>query len=320
MRICFFGTPAAAVPTLRALIAAPDVTVVAAVTNPDRPSGRGNRLTPPPVKEAAVSAGLVVWQPRRPREILDELRMLRVDACAVVAYGALLPTDVLDAGGRGFVNLHFSLLPAWRGAAPVQAALLAGETQTGVTCFVLDPGMDTGPVLSSARTQIAPGETAGQLVARLATLGAPVLVDALRGLVAGALHPTPQDDSRASYAPKIADADARLDWARDAVALERAVLAFNPAPGAHTTLAGMRLKVHRAAAIAAPEGGAPPGTVVRVGRAAVASCAAGGLRLDEVQPAGRPRMDGLALMNGYARAGDALRLGDWDSPGVGDPA
>lgn len=314
MRICFFGTPEAAVPALRALHAAADVTVAAVVTNPDRPSGRGNRLAPSPVKRAALSAGVAVLQPRRAREVAPELRALEVDACAVVAYGALLPPEILAAGGHGFVNLHFSLLPAWRGAAPVQAALLAGDTETGVTCFVLDAGMDTGPVLSSARTVIAPGETAGELVARLAELGAPLLVDAVRGLVTGTLHPVPQDDRRATYAPKIADADARLDWSRAAETIERAVRAYNPAPGAHTVLAGRRLKVHRAAAVDAPTSDAPPGTVVRAGRQAVAQCGAGGLRLDQVQPAGRPRMDGLALLNGYGRGGAGLRLGDAETP------
>jgi len=310
MRVCFFGTPEAAVPALQALLAAPGVSVPLVVTNPDRPSGRGNRLTAPPVKHAALSAGLVIRQPPRARDVAEELRALQPDACAVVAYGALLPPAVLDAGGRGFVNLHFSLLPRWRGAAPVQAALLAGEVETGVTCFVLDAGMDTGPVLSSARIPVAPDETAGALTARLAALGAPLLVDALRGLVTGTLDPVPQDDSRATHAPKVADADARLDWSREAVALERAVRAFNPAPGAHTTLAGRRLKVHRAAAVDGPAADAPPGTVVREGRMAVARCGAGGLRLDEVQPAGRPRMDGLALLNGYARGGTGLRLGE----------
>src|SRR5688500_604508 len=138
MRICFLGTPAPAVPALQAFLGDPDVEVAAVITNPDRPSGRGYKLAPPPVKVAAQAAGVPVWQPAKPREVLDELAALHVDACAVVAYGALLPVDVLDAGGNGFVNLHFSLLPAWRGAAPVQHSVLAGDGVTGVTCFVLE--------------------------------------------------------------------------------------------------------------------------------------------------------------------------------------
>lgn len=297
MRIAFFGTPRPAVPALEAFLAAPDVEVVAVVTNPDRPSGRGHKLQPPPVKATALAAGLDVWQPDKPRERLAELAALGVDGCAVVAYGSILPAALLDVGGCGFVNLHFSLLPAWRGAAPVPASILAGDTETGVTCFRLDPGMDTGDVLATHATRILPDETAGELTTRLARAGADVLVDAVRGLVDATLPLVPQDHGVATYAPKISPEDAAIRWTGTAVAIDRAVRAYNPMPGAHTSVAGQRLKVHRVT----PVGGTgDPGTVIGHddGRPVVA-CGAAAVRLDEVQPAGRPRMDGRAFANGH---------------------
>jgi methionyl-tRNA formyltransferase len=309
MRTCFLGTPVPAVPALRAFLDDPDVEVAAVITNPDRPSGRGHKLHPPPVKVAAADAGVAVWQPDKPREVVEHLRALRVDACAVVAYGALLPTDVLEAGGRGFVNLHFSLLPAWRGAAPVQHAILNGDRETGVTCFVLDKGMDTGPVLTTRSSPIEPGETAGELMARLADLGAPVLLEAVSGLVHGSITPQPQPEAGVSYAPKIAPEDARVDWSAPAEVVDQAVRAFNPVPGAHTTFDGARLKVHRALPIRGEQVADPPGTVLRADpEGPVVACGGGLLRLDEVQPAGKPRMSGAAFVNGYRPVGH--RLGD----------
>ncbi|HVM21276.1 MAG TPA: methionyl-tRNA formyltransferase [Egibacteraceae bacterium] len=315
MRIAFFGTPDPAVPALEAFIVAEDVEVAAVVTNPDRPSGRGHKLHPPPVKVAAAAAGVPVWQPQRPREILDDLRSLQVDACAVRHDGALLPQDVLDAGGKGFVNLHFSLLPAWRGAAPVQHALLAGDSRTGVTCFVLEAGMDTGPVLLTAETGVTADETAGQLIARLAVLGAPVLVDAVRGLVDGSIEPVPQDHAAATYAPKISPDDARLDWSQPAAAIANAVRAFNPVPGAWTTLRGDRLKVHAVAPAepagpadgGAGSGRAAPGSVVAATNdGPVVATGEGALALMQVQPAGKPRMTGADFLNGYRPVGERL--------------
>jgi methionyl-tRNA formyltransferase len=304
MRVAFLGTPPPAVPALQALVAAADIEVVVVITNPDRPSGRGHKLAPPPVKVAALEAGVEVWQPEKPREVLAQLRDLGLDACAVVAYGSILPQDVLDAGGRGFVNLHFSLLPTWRGAAPVQHSILAGDDETGVTCFVLEAGMDTGPVLTAARTRIGADETAGALMARLAELGAPVLVEAVRGLVDGTLTPEPQDHERATLAPKITPEDAALDWTRDADAIDRAVRAYNPMPGAHTTFDGARLKVHRVRPIA---GRGQPGTVLGADeRGPVVACGSGAVRLEELRPAGKPRMTGAAFVNGYRPEGRVL--------------
>lgn len=301
IRIAFFGTPAPAVPALKALIDAEDVEVAAVITNPDRPSGRGHKLQAPPVKVAALAAGLPVWQPEHPRQITDQLAALAIDACAVVAYGSILPQSLLDVGGKGLVNLHFSLLPAWRGAAPVPASILAGDTTTGVTCFRLDAGMDTGAVLASHATRIAGDETSGELTNRLAQAGASVLVDSIRGLVRGTLPLQPQDHDRATYASKVSAADARLDFNQAAAHVDRMVRAYNPMPGAHTTFGGARLKLHRVRPVVdADTPGVEPGRVIgdAEGRPVVA-CGQGAVVLQSVQPAGKPRMDGADFANGY---------------------
>ncbi|MGH8932968.1 MAG: methionyl-tRNA formyltransferase [Egibacteraceae bacterium] len=304
MRVVFWGTPSPAVPALEALLAEPGIDVCAVVTNPDRPAGRGYELRPSPVKIAAGRAAVPVWQPGKPREVLEDLDALRVDACAVVAYGSILPLAVLQAGGRGFVNLHFSLLPAWRGAAPVAHSLLAGDVRTGVTCFVLDKGMDTGPVLLGTEIPIGSRETAGELTARLAELGAPVLVEAVRGFVEGSLTPVVQDDTLASYAPKIDPGDALLEWSEASGRLDRAIRAFNPAPGAHTTFRGWRLKIHTALPV---EVDGPHGEIVRADPdGPVVACGSGGLRLQVVQPAGKARMGGAEFVNGYRPVGERL--------------
>ncbi|TVP68568.1 MAG: methionyl-tRNA formyltransferase [Nitriliruptor sp.] len=317
MRIAFLGTPEVAVPALEALVAAEDIDVAAVLCNPDRPRGRRGAPQPPPVKVAAEAHGLQVWQPAKPREVLEDLRALDLDACAVVAYGALLPKDVLAVGGRGFVNLHFSLLPRWRGAAPVQHALKAGDQVTGITTFVLDPGMDTGPVLRRVEVAVQPGERTGSLLARLAELGAPVLVESLRALHAGE-QPVPQPEEGATLAPKITPEDVAIDLARPAVEIDRLVRSADPAPGAHTTFRGSRLKVfdappldRAATALAAAEleGDPAPGTVLRVDReGVVVACGEGAVRLTEVQPAGKPRMAAADFANG-ARIEVGERLG-----------
>ena len=306
MRVAFFGTPAPAVPALRALLNDPRAEVPLVVTNPDRPGGRGHRLQPPPVKVAAADAGVPVVQPARAAEVIEQLSTLHLDACAVVAYGQILPPRLLAVPAHGFVNLHFSLLPAWRGAAPVQATILHGDRRTGVTCFVLDAGMDTGPILATHETSVGPTETAGELLERLADLGAPLLVEAVAGLVDGSLTPLPQDPERATYAPKITPDDAELDWTASAQHLDRRVRAFQPVPGAHTTFAGGRLKVHTARIV---PGTGDPGVVVAIDQrtgAPVVACGSEALRLDEVQPAGRRRMSGDAFVNGYQPQGQRL--------------
>jgi methionyl-tRNA formyltransferase len=324
VRVAFLGTPAVAVPALDALVAADDVDVAVVVTNPDRPQGRSGRAVAPPVKLAAERAGLPVWQPQRPVEVREQLAALAVDACAVVAYGSLLPIQVLQVGGRGFVNLHFSLLPRWRGAAPVQHALRAGDTTTGVTTFVLDEGMDTGPILDQVVVPIEPDESAGTLLDRLAVLGAPVLLGSLRRLVAGA-QPVPQPSDGATLAPKITPEDVELDLAAGAHAVRDLARSADPAPGAHTVFRGSRLKVFSAVPVepwsdpsTAAEDPQPdalaatttaPGTIVAVDRAGVVvACGRGAVRLTSVQPAGKARMDGAAFVNGY-RPQPGERLG-----------
>ena len=221
---------------------------------------------------------------------------LAPDACAVVAYGALLPADVLAAGGAGFVNLHFSLLPRWRGAAPVQHALRAGDRTTGVTTFLLDEGMDTGPVLRRVEVDIDPAEDAGTLLDRLAELGGPVLVDSLRDLVGGAT-PTPQPAEGATLAPKITGDDTRLDWTAPAQQVVDLVRSASPAPGTHTTLDGRRFKVYAAEVADGPPGA--PGELVALDDGPVVACGQGHVRLTVVQPEGKPRMDAAAWANGH---------------------
>lgn len=300
MRVVFMGTPEVAVPSLQALLDADDVEVVAVVTNPDRARGRSKRPQPPPVKVAAEAAGIEVWQPGKAREMLDDLRAAAPDACAVVAYGALLPADVLEAGGAGFVNLHFSLLPRWRGAAPVQHALRAGDTTTGVTTFVLDEGMDTGPILRQVEVDVDPDESAGELLDRLAELGGPVLVDSLRDLVGG-VTPQPQADDGATLAPKITPDDVALDLSAPARQVADLVRSASPAPGAHTTIDGRRFKVYRAVPTDGP-GGAPGELVAFEDDGPVVACGQGHVRLEVVQPEGKARMDAAAWVNGYRPA------------------
>lgn len=312
LRIGFLGTPQVAVPALQALRDDPDIDVEVVVTNPDRPKGRSRRPVAPPVKDAAQQAGVPVWQPDRPREIVDDLAALDLDVCAVVAYGALLPKVVLDVPRLGFVNLHFSLLPRWRGAAPVQHALRAGDTVTGVTTFVLDEGMDTGPVIERVEVPIQPDESAGELLERLAELGAPVLARSLHRLAAGDA-PQPQPDEGATIAPKITPEDVRIDLDAPVGQVADLVRSADPVPGAHTTFRGDRLKVFGVATV--PQGELPdpatPGTIVQVDKGgAVIAGQDGWLQLTSVQPVGKARMDGAAFVNGYRpevgeRVGDA---------------
>jgi methionyl-tRNA formyltransferase len=305
VRIAFLGTPEVAVPALEALVAADDVEVAAVLTNPDRPKGRSRTPVPPPVKVAADAHGLPVWQPQKPKEVLDDLRALDLDAAAVVAYGALLPRSVLDVGGRGFVNLHFSLLPRWRGAAPVQHAIRAGDQVTGVTTFVLEEGMDTGPIIDQVEVGIGEDESAGHLLVRLAELGAPLLVDSLRRLVAGEV-PTPQATDGVTLAPKVTPDDVVIDWTAAARQVADLCRSADPAPGAHTTFRGKRLKVY-AARVA--EGSGAPGTVLeRTHHDVVVACGEGAVRLAEVQPEGKARMSGDGFANGY-RPEPGERLG-----------
>jgi methionyl-tRNA formyltransferase len=249
LKVLFYGTPAFALPTLDAVLRHHDV--VAVVTQPDRPAHRGQRLTSPPVKARALAASLPILQPPRLRdpEWPERLRALRADLAVVVAFGQILPPSVLDAPRRGSINVHGSLLPRYRGAAPIQWSIVRGETVTGITTFQMDAGMDTGPLLLSAWTPIGPEETAGELSARLAMLGAEVLIDTLARL--DALTPTPQRHEDATLAPRLKRSDGYLDWSRPARELVNLVRGCNPWPGATTRGPVGTLTIWRAAAIGA---------------------------------------------------------------------
>jgi methionyl-tRNA formyltransferase len=244
LRLLFAGTPAPAVPSLEALLAS-DHEVVAVLTRPDAPSGRGRKVSRSPVAERADAAGIPVLQPRSPREpeFLAGLADLDVDCAPVVAYGALVPQAALDIPRHGWVNLHFSLLPAWRGAAPVQHALMAGDEITGASTFRLEAGLDTGPVFGTVTETIGPRDTAGVLLDRLALSGAGLLVATLDGIAAGTLVAEPQPAEGVSVAPRIETADARVDWSLPAHVVDRRIRGVTPAPGAWTTWRGDRLRV-----------------------------------------------------------------------------
>jgi methionyl-tRNA formyltransferase len=287
LRLLFAGTPDPAVPSLEALLAS-DHEVVAVLTRPDARAGRGRTVSRSPVAERADAAGIPVLQPRSPREpdFLARLAGLDVDCAPVVAYGALVPQAALDLPRHGWVNLHFSLLPAWRGAAPVQHAIMAGDEITGASTFRLEAGLDTGPVFGTVTEPIAPRDTAGDLLARLAVSGAGLLVATLDGIAAGALAPQPQPAEGISLAPRIETADARIDWSLPAHVVDRRIRGVTPAPGAWTTWRGDRLRVgpvtmlRDGVALDAGE------LLVRSGQVHVGT-GTGTVLLEQVQPAGK---------------------------------
>ena len=296
-RVVFMGSPAFALPTLEAL--ARHYPLVGVVTQPDRPAGRGNRLKAPPVKARALELGLPVIQPRRlsEPEAMATLREWAPDLIVVAAFGQILKPDVLDLPRYGCLNVHASLLPRWRGAAPIPYALLHGDAQTGVTIMRMDEGLDTGPILSQRATTILPDDTAATLSRRLSHMGAELLLDTLPPYLEGELEPQPQDDSLATYAPRLTRADGALDFSRSAAHLARQVRAFDPWPGTFMAWRGRRLKV----LAAHPEEDAPnPGPGIRTvyqGWPAVGT-GDGLLVLDRVQPAGKRPLSGDVFLRG----------------------
>jgi methionyl-tRNA formyltransferase len=308
LRILFWGTPDFAVPPLRALLGE-GFEVVGVVTQPDKPQGRSrSQLVASPVKRVALEEGIPVLQPERPRgaEFVVQLRDLAPELSVVVAYGHILPKDVIDLPPLGTLNIHASLLPQLRGAAPIQAAIRQGMTETGVTIMRMVPALDAGPIVLAAPTPIADDETYGELQQRLSELGALALVEALALISVGAGKDTPQDDSRATFAPKVEREDARVHWDNGAVDVARTVRAFDPRPGAFTTLHGAEVKLFGARVIAdlpdeAPSGA--PGTVLTLGDAMLVACGGGGaVRILEVQPAGKRRLTAADWARGRAVA------------------
>src|SRR3954453_12948242 len=244
MRLAFLGTPAFAVPTLERIVEAGHQ-VVSVLTQPDRPRGRGQQPAAPPVKEAALRLGLPVYQPERVRrpEAVEHLRGFGVDAMVVVGYGQIIPQVVIDLAPLAIINVHASLVPKYRGAGPIQWAIVNGETRTGVTTMRINAGLDTGDMLLKAETEIGPGETAVELGARLAPLGADLLIETLKGLAAGTIVPEPQDDAQATLAPILKKEDGRIDWSRPAAEIHNRVRGLLPWPGGYTSFRGQILHV-----------------------------------------------------------------------------
>jgi methionyl-tRNA formyltransferase len=290
VRIVFGGTPDVAVPSLEAL-ADSRHQLIAVVTRPDAPSGRGKKLTSSPVAQRAAELGIEVLKPQRPREegFIARLTDLAPDCCPVVAYGALLPQRVLDIPQHGWVNLHFSLLPAWRGAAPVQHAILAGDQKTGATTFRIVLELDAGPIFGTVTEPIRPDDTAGDLLHRLSLTGARLLVDTLDGIEDGRLTPTPQaeTDGQLSYASKITVEDARIDWAQAVEVVDRLIRACFPAPGAWTTFDEDRFKINSARI---SDTVLPPGVLEITKRSVHVGTATRALELGEVQAQGKKPM------------------------------
>jgi len=315
MRVAFLGNDSWSVASLRALADAPDIEVELVLTNPPRPAGRGSQLTPTAVADEARTLDLPLLEVARIRdgEGFDALDTLEPDAIVVVAYGEILTPDVLDIPRLGAVNVHFSLLPRWRGAAPVQRAILDGDDVTGVTVMLMDEGMDTGPVLATVETEIQQEEDAGSLGERLAEMGGPLLVETLRGLDGGTVEPRSQDHTAATYAPKLLPEERAIDWTGPADSIVRRVRAFAPDPGAVTTFRQGRLKVLFARAHPGSAGDmlseTPAPGEVRGGEGNPRVKAWSGLvELLEVAPAGRRRMSGEEWARG-ARIEPRERLG-----------
>ncbi|HEX5860516.1 MAG TPA: methionyl-tRNA formyltransferase [Nocardioides sp.] len=288
MRVVFAGTPEVALPALDA-VASSSHELVGVVTRPDAPSGRGRRLHASPVAQRAEELGVPVLKPSRPREpgFLDELRNLAPECCPVVAYGALLPQSALDIPPQGWVNLHFSVLPAWRGAAPVQHAIRAGDEVTGATTFRIIQELDAGPTFGVMTESIRPDDTAGDLLERLAEGGAGLLVATLDGIAEGSLEARPQPVDGVSFAPKVSVEDARINWADPAVAVDRTIRACTPFPGAWTTFAGERMKVGPVTPVDAD---LAPGALEVSKNAVLVGAGTGAVRLGEVKPHGRRQM------------------------------
>jgi methionyl-tRNA formyltransferase len=301
MRLIFAGTPEFAARALAALHDAGHE-VVLVLTQPDKPAGRGLKPAPSAVKALAQERHLALYQPASLKEaqVQQHLRALGADVMVVAAYGLILPEAVLDAARLGAINIHASLLPRWRGAAPIQRAILAGDEHTGISIMRMDRGLDTGPVLAAQSIPIAPDDTGASLHDKLADLGARLIVSALGGMERGQLRAQPQEAANASYAAKIVKAEAQIDWREAALTIERKVRAFNPQPGAATTVRKVGIKIWRAQACAAQ---GSPGTILESGPGGIViACGAGALRVQELQRAGGKRLAAARFLAGFPLA------------------
>lgn len=308
MRLVFLGTPAFAVPTLERIVEAGHQ-VTAVLTQPDRPRGRGQQLAASPVKEAALRLGIPLFQPERVRrpEAVDYLRGLAAEAMVVVGYGQIIPQNVIDLAPLGIINVHASLLPKYRGAGPIQWAIVNGETRTGVTTMRIDAGLDTGDMLLKRETEIGPEENAVELGKRLAVMGADLLVETLAGLAAGTIRPEKQDSAAATHAPLIKKEDGQIDWGLPASAIHNRVRGLQPWPGAYTAFRGQKLHIWNSR-VAGPSRGVP-GTLVTLKPPTIA-CGDGSLELVEVQSEGRKRLPAADFANGQRLAENEM-LGDF---------
>jgi methionyl-tRNA formyltransferase len=298
--IVFMGTPDYALPSLEALCAHHRVVLV--VTQPDRRRGRGRKVSYSPVKTVALERGLPVWQPRtlRSAEAVERLREAQADVCVTAAIGLLLPAEVLALYPNGCINVHASLLPRWRGAAPVSAAVLSGDAETGITLMRTDEGLDTGPILAQARCAIRPDDTTATLTPRLARLGAERLVETLPRWLAGQIVPRPQPQEGATYAPRLKKQDGRIDWHAPAAHIERMVRAYTPWPGTSTTYRTKSFKILRAQVLLDWSGSAPVGRVIALSDQRIAVITGeGALLLQEVQLAGKKAMSAQAFCRGH---------------------
>ncbi|MCP3671679.1 MAG: methionyl-tRNA formyltransferase [Gammaproteobacteria bacterium] len=307
LNIIFAGTPEFSVPPLATLLESGH-RVVAVYTQPDRPAGRGRKLTASPVKQLAQECSIPVYQPInfKSEEDLSQVERLQADLMVVVAYGLLLPVRVLEAPRLGCINIHASLLPRWRGAAPIQRSILAGDSETGITIMEMEAGLDTGPMLLKKSCPIGPEETGGSLHDRLSPLGAEALLEALPGIADGTLKAQVQDDSQAEYAAKLSKGEAAMDWQRSAQELGRQVRAFNPWPVAQTQFSGKVLRIWDAAPLPGGDGGVP-GTVLACGRDGIDVVTGDGLlRIKTLQPPGKRAMNAADFLNAHPMQGAVL--------------
>jgi methionyl-tRNA formyltransferase len=298
MNVVFMGSPLFAIPSLNALSTKHEFDLVGVFTQPDRPAGRGRKIRSSPVKLRSAELGLSIYQPDslKSPEIISTLQALNTELIVVAAYGKILPPNLLDLPKFGSINVHASLLPRWRGASPIQAAIHAGDSYTGVTIMKMDPGLDTGPILSQRRISIHSSDTGGSLSERLADLGAELLLETISGYISGELHPFEQDVNKATYAPLLKKSDGRLDFMRPALELERQIRAFDPWPASFFEWGNRRIVIHKADALS--DDGLAPGAVGKIDDKPAIGANPGILLLQIVQPAGKNEMPGEDFMRG----------------------